>query len=62
MLTRCYSAADGLLRFTANRCPACQEMRVYHRWHERGRLGAHNDVIAYHPPRTIARTEVPADA
>lgn len=56
MLTRGYSQATGLLGFTANRCPACQEMRVYHRWRERGRLGAHMDVISYSPPRTIVRT------
>lgn len=51
-------AGPGLpvIRFVAGRCPSCQEMRVYHRWHEKYRIGAEMDLIAYHPPRTIART------
>lgn len=46
-----------LIRFNANRCPACQEMRVYFRdYSDKYRIGARLVEIAYHPPRTIARS------
>ena len=41
-----------LIRFNAHRCPACQEMRVYHRVYSKGQIGADLVEIAYHPPRT----------
>lgn len=49
-----------LIRFNAHRCPGCQEMRVYQRVYEKGRIGVDMNEIAYSPPRTIARTETPS--
>lgn len=49
-----------LIRFNAHRCPRCQEMRVYQRVYEKGRIGVDLNEIAYSPPRTIARTETPS--
>jgi hypothetical protein len=46
-----------LIRFNAHRCPSCQEMRVYQRVYEKGRIGVDLNEIAYSAPRTIARTE-----
>jgi hypothetical protein len=51
------AASDGLIRFNATRCPACQEMRVYQRTYDKYRVGARLVEIAYHPPRTIVRSE-----
>jgi hypothetical protein len=41
-----------LIRFNANRCPGCQEMRVYERRHRQYRVGAELVEIAYHPPHS----------
>ncbi|MGW2725639.1 hypothetical protein [Streptomyces sp. NPDC001492] len=49
-----------LIRFNAHRCPGCQEMRVYQRVYEKGRIGVDLNEVAYSPPRTIARTETPS--
>jgi len=45
-----------LIRFNANRCPGCQEMRVYQRVYDKYRIGAELKEIAYSAPRTVVRT------
>ena len=45
-----------LIRFNAHRCPGCQEMRVYRRVYEKGRIGVDLREVAYSAPRTVART------
>ncbi|MEU9014288.1 hypothetical protein AB0D12_31865 [Streptomyces sp. NPDC048479] len=41
-----------VIRYTAHRCPSCQEMRVYHRVYDKYRIGAEPVEIAYSPPCT----------
>lgn len=48
---------NPLIRFNAHRCPRCQEMTVYHRVYDSGRIGARLEQIAYSTPRTIAAAE-----
>ena len=50
-----------VIRFNAHRCPACQEMRVYHRVYDKYRIGAELVEIAYSAPR-ITPTEQPTEA
>lgn len=44
---------NPVVRFNANRCPGCQETRVYERRHDKYRIGAELVEIAYRPPQQI---------
>lgn len=45
-----------LLKYQAHRCPSCQETTVYRR--DRDWRGLDLVQIAYHPPRTVVRSEL----
>ncbi len=43
-----------VIRYYAHRCPGCQEMRAYERFHVPRRIGAVMEEISYSPPQTPA--------